>query len=237
MLNSGIYKLTHIDTGKNYIGQSKKLNVRLNAHKNCEFKDVTKGSQSVIRRAIHKYGFNSFNYKVLIYCNPGEFMDLMETKLIKQYNSFVPNGYNISSGGNSVSISEEGKLRISKANTGRIFTQEQKEKLSNSLKEFNVKFGRSDEWRKNLSIGNKGKKKSDTHREKLSKYRIEFIKLNPNSVKNMLGKKHSEKTKKLMSEKHLGFKHTKESIDKMKQKAKNRIKVMLPNGSWTWGKK
>lgn len=234
--DTGIYKLTHKKNGKVYIGQSKHLKRRLYEHKQCESTENNKGSQSVIRRAIKKYGFDSFKYEIIIICKDGDYMDLMETKIINFYNSMVPNGYNVRDGGNKVFISEDGKKRISKANSGRVLTEKMKSKLSNSAKKYYLNNNRDEDWKNKLSNSLKNKPKSEEHKKKISEAKKIFIKNNPNSVKNMLGKKHSEETKKIMREKHLGIKHTQESIVKMKLKAAGRKKAYNNDGSWYWSK-
>ena len=124
LFDTGIYKLTHKDSGKIYIGQSKHLKRRLNEHRRCEKSDDKKGSQSVVRRAIKKYSFDAFDFEILLYCQEGEYMDLMETKLIQSYDCLVPKGYNVRDGGNKVFMSEEGRKRVSKANSGRLVSEE-----------------------------------------------------------------------------------------------------------------
>jgi hypothetical protein len=52
----------------------------------------------------------------------------------------------------------------------------------------------------------------------------------------MLGKKHSIKTKEIMSQNHLGILHTEESKLKLSNIAKNRKRVYLEDGSWKWSK-
>ena len=236
LFDTGIYKLTHKESGKVYIGQSKHLKRRLNEHKRCEKSDDKKGSQSVIRRAIKKYSFDAFDFEIILYCQEGEYMDMMETKLIQFYDCLVPKGYNVRDGGNKKFISEEGRKRISEANSGRIVSEETRKKLSDSGKEHYLNNPRGDEWNQKLSIALTGKKKTEDHKLKLSEHRKEFIKNNPDSCKNFLGKQHSDETKKLMSEKHFGILHTNESKLKMSDMAKNRKRVYQEDGSWKWGK-
>jgi group I intron endonuclease len=236
LFDTGIYKLTHKESDKVYIGQSKHLKRRLNEHKRCEKSDDKKGSQSVIRRAIKKYSFDAFDFEIILYCQEGEYMDMMETKLIQFYDCLVPKGYNVRDGGNKKFISEEGRKRISEANSGRIVSEETRKKLSDSGKEHYLNNPRGDEWNQKLSIALTGKKKTEDHKLKLSEHRKEFIKNNPDSCKNFLGKQHSDETKKLMSEKHFGILHTNESKLKMSDMAKNRKRVYQEDGSWKWGK-
>jgi len=209
LFDTGIYKLTHKDSGKVYIGQSKHLKRRLNEHKRCENSEDKKGSQSVVRRAIKKYSFDAFDFEIILYCQEGEYMNMMETKLIQFYDCLVPKGYNVRDGGNKVFMSEEGRKRISKANSGRIVSEETRLKLSESGKEHYLNNPRSDEWNQKLSIASTGKKKSEEHILKISERRKEFIKNNPDSVKNMLGKKHSDETKQKMRDAHMKRKELK----------------------------
>jgi len=236
IFNSGIYKITHRKSGKIYIGQSKHIKRRLSEHKKCEIREEKEGSQSVIRRAIKKYGFDSFSFEPILYCKPGDYMNLMETKLIQFYDCIAPKGYNIRDGGNNVFMSEEGKKRISKANSGRIVSEETRKKLSDIGKENYLNNPRDMEWKQKLSNALKGKSKSEEHKRKLSEARKKFIKNNPDSVKNMLGKKHSIQTKNIMKQKHLGINHTEESIKKMSLKAIGRKKTYKEDGSWYWSK-
>ena len=209
LFDTGIYKLTHKESGKVYIGQSKHLKRRLNEHRRCEKSNDKKGSQSVVRRAIKKYSFDAFDFEIILYCQEGEYMDLMETKLIQSYDCLVPKGYNVRDGGNKVFMSEEGRKRISKANSGRIVSEETRLKLSESGKKAYLNNPRDDEWNQKLSIALSGKKKSEEHILKISERRKEFIKNNPDSVKNMLGKKHSDETKQKMRDAHMKRKELK----------------------------
>ena len=209
LFDTGIYKLTHKDSGKIYIGQSKHLKRRLNEHRRCEKSDDKKGSQSVVRRAIKKYSFDAFDFEIILYCQEGEYMNMMETKLIQSYDCLVPKGYNVRDGGNKVFMSEEGRKRVSKANSGRIVSEETRLKLSESGKKAYLNNPRGDEWNQKLSIALTGKKKSEEHILKISERRKEFIKNNPDSVKNMLGKKHSDETKQKMRDAHMKRKELK----------------------------
>ena len=136
-------------------------------------------------------------------------MNMMETKLIQFYDCLVPKGYNVRDGGNKVFMSEEGRKRISKANSGRIVSEETRLKLSESGKKAYLNNPRGDEWNQKLSIALTGKKKSEEHILKISERRKEFIKNNPDSVKNMLGKKHSDETKQKMRDAHMKRKELK----------------------------
>lgn len=77
---------------KYYIGQTLWEQQRYNQHKQC-YED------SVFHRAIQKYGFENFEYKILFESDDVEQLNLKEQEYIQYFNSLVPNGYNIDSGG------------------------------------------------------------------------------------------------------------------------------------------
>ena len=108
MMNSGIYKITHIDTGKIYIGQSCNLKGRQRSHKS-----IKKNHNNYLSNAIHKYGWNSFKFEVLMYAEGIDYLNLLEEKAIKVFDCLSPNGFNIRAGGNKSPISDESKAKMS----------------------------------------------------------------------------------------------------------------------------
>lgn len=52
-----------------------------------------------IHRAMRKYGIEHFSYKVLETNIPDEILNEREKYWIKHYNSYIPNGYNMTEGG------------------------------------------------------------------------------------------------------------------------------------------
>jgi group I intron endonuclease len=110
-MNSGIYQITHKATGQIYIGQSCDLKKRKNNHKNGQ----SSSSVSIIGNAIKKYGWDAFDFKVLVYAEGKDYLNSLEEKIILTFNSIKPNGFNIRFGGNSSNLSESTKLALSKA--------------------------------------------------------------------------------------------------------------------------
>lgn len=86
-MSIGIYKIENLMTGKVYIGQSIHIEVRWQEH--CR-----PSTNSIISRAIRKYGKENFSFEILEECSIEE-LDYKEEYYIHQYNSIVPNGYNI----------------------------------------------------------------------------------------------------------------------------------------------
>ena len=110
-MNSGIYQITHKDSGRIYIGQSVNLLKRQNNHK------VGKSSstKSILSNAIKKHGWDAFEFKVLVYAEGKDYLNLLEEQIIAQFNSLSPNGFNIRTGGNSSSPSEKTKQAMSES--------------------------------------------------------------------------------------------------------------------------
>lgn len=120
-----LYRITNLINGKIYIGQSVDTVSRWRAHRRDAAQDHP---NSLISRAIKKYGNNSFEFEVIATCKTWDDANDIETLLVSQYNSRIPNGYNISFGGINAPKSEEWiqKMKDWHAN----LTPEEKEKRS-----------------------------------------------------------------------------------------------------------
>lgn len=180
-----IYLITNNINNKIYIGQTSNLSLRWSQHKsNAKY---NRGNQ-VITKAISKYGYQNFTFEVIAQAFDRKSADDLEEEIIKQYNSRNPEiGYNIAAGGNTTERTPEILNKISNSLT--LYYK----KNNNHMK------GKSlpDDWKKNISkssLGkpgtNKGRKFNKEWREKISKA--------------LTGKKVSEKTKKKLSESHIG---------------------------------
>jgi group I intron endonuclease len=91
-----IYKVTNKINGKIYIGQTiKKLKSRWLAHINKSNSSKT----SVFHAAIRKYKKENFTIEETKRYSSKEELNLEEKRFIEEYNSLVPNGYNILKGG------------------------------------------------------------------------------------------------------------------------------------------
>lgn len=107
-----IYKITS-PSGKSYIGQSKNIKQRLLMHKS------DKSACRLIRNAIKRYGWENVQVDILKENLSIEQANESETYYINHYNTFVPFGYNLTSGGNNYIRSEETKQLMSKSCKGR----------------------------------------------------------------------------------------------------------------------
>lgn len=89
----GIYKFTNKINNKSYIGQSVCIEKRYQQH----IRSISK-SKLPFHMALAKYGIDNFDFEVLVECSKDELND-KEKYYIQQYNSLVPNGYNLQQGG------------------------------------------------------------------------------------------------------------------------------------------
>jgi group I intron endonuclease len=169
-MNSGIYQLTHKDTGRVYIGQSTNLKARFAGYKSS---GGSGNGKSVIKRAFLKYGKDAFDFKVLVYCSGKDYLNELEVKTIALYNSIVPNGFNIELGGGNAPLSEHVKQAVSKANKGRIITEEQRKHLSEVHKArwSAMSEEQLNKYREFGRTRNLGKAMSDEQKKKISETR------------------------------------------------------------------
>jgi group I intron endonuclease len=175
--------------------------VRINhIHKTCKY----------LYRAINKYGKENFKKYIVEYCDV-EHLSERERYYIKEWKTKAPNGYNLTDGGEGTSgykFTDEQKNTLSKAKMGTKQSDEQKEKESKA----HLGIPKSEESKRKLSLSRKGIVFSEEWKENLGKSKI--------GNTNMLGKHHSEKSKKQMSDKRMGI----PMEDEVKQKISNTTK-------------
>jgi len=146
----GVYIITNILTGKQYVGESLNVWHRMYIHRNNERKQV-------ISKAIRKYGIDNFKIYVeyFPYSTKGDLL-LVEETLISKMECISPNGYNIckmgkeypsrkgiprpprskewceniSKGLKGGKLSETTKQKMSLSRTGKKLSKETKDKIS-----------------------------------------------------------------------------------------------------------
>lgn len=95
-----IYCLTNKENGKKYIGQTNNIKRRMCQHKNDSFNPNCKLKyDTILAKAIRKYGWNSFELKILSQNEDKNKANETEIYYIEKFNSFNGAGYNASSGG------------------------------------------------------------------------------------------------------------------------------------------
>lgn len=177
----GIYKITHRDSGKAYIGLSVDIYARWRQHKSF----AKHGRKSAIYSAMLKYGPEAFDFEVLEECDKSLLED-RERHWIAELKT-ATSGYNLTLGGESnKEVSEETKKKLSLAHLGKKQSEETKEKRTAKIRGLK----RTPEQNAAKSALMKGIGKG----RKLPPEVIERI------GKPFLGKKHSEESKARMSE-------------------------------------
>ena len=100
-----IYKISNSINGKVYIGQTRQtIEQRWSGHKHSA---IT--SEAPLYRAMRKYGIENFQITVILECDNEQLND-KEVYYIQYYNSFVPNGYNATLGGDGHVIYDYQKI-------------------------------------------------------------------------------------------------------------------------------
>lgn len=166
-----IYLRTNKINGKKYVGQvtTKRFKARQNKWKTISVQYAGKA----IDAARAKYGIESFDFKILKECEDEE-LDKWEIYFIKELNTKVPYGYNMTDGGGGTSgftISEETRKKLSETHKGKHHSDETKKKLSETHKgEKNHMYGKhlSEETKKKIGRALKGKHLSEETRKKMS---------------------------------------------------------------------
>ena len=126
-----IYVATCSINKKVYVGITTDLGKRKFQHK----RNADSGVNTVFSNAIRKYGWDCFKWEILETCSSRDLAAEREIVWIKRLNSKLPDGYNMTDGGEGVPgkkspCSEETRKKISDSNLGRVFTDDHKEKLS-----------------------------------------------------------------------------------------------------------
>lgn len=137
-----IYLITCLDNDKKYVGKALKTvgathltwgtQGRWLSHireANICFNKKMKGHCVILNKAILKYGTNKFEVKKICDCMSMD-ADNLEQMYIDQYNTIAPNGYNLTSGGNKGKASDETRMKMREAHTGKSHSDETRKKIS-----------------------------------------------------------------------------------------------------------
>jgi len=192
-----IYKTTNILTGEYYIGK----------HATNDIYDSYLGSGIILKHKIKKYGKECFSKEILhIFDNVTE-MNNKEIEIITEDVVLDPMSYNLALGGMGGCIA----LFENNPNYHQII---EKIKLSKVyLKEFYSELAKSRHETK--SFGMHGRQHSE---DSIKKMVISGKALNITGENNpMYGRKHTEESKKMISDKKKGRKHTEEHKKRIKE--------------------
>lgn len=152
-------------SGKSYIGQTIYEKTRKCQHLRSAFRY---NSQCTFHKAIRKYGIENFQYIVLHSgIDSKKELNRLEEVEIFIRNTMSPHGYNDQSGGESQLLSAETIAKISKANTGKRRTPEQRAYMSSKRRGVKLARPRTEEYKAKLSRSTKGIPKSESAKQKI----------------------------------------------------------------------
>ena len=176
----GIYKITN-PKGKVYIGYSKDIENRFKYYKRLNCK-----GQRKLYNSLKKYGPDNHIFEIVEECNLVD-LNLKEIYWIEIFNS-IEGGLNLTSGGEGNNPSLETKKLMSESHKGKKLSKEIKDKISKGKVNHSMY---TDEWREKISESLKGR--NILWGDKISKSTI-------GRTSPFIGRKHTDETKKLMSE-------------------------------------
>lgn len=91
------YLMRNRTNGMSYVGATKhRIEARLSRHWNRAFRELR---DEPLANAIREFGRDAFEILILGVTESSERLAEMEREFIRQYNTMVPNGYNLTSGG------------------------------------------------------------------------------------------------------------------------------------------
>lgn len=195
-------------TGKKYIGQTNNYKKRCERHKNS-----SKTSHRIFANAIKKHGWDNFNHEILWGGLTLEQANELEPFIIQEFNTLVPNGYNLTPGGLNHVCHQLTREKISTANKGKPgpnkgkkmrprteeekerarkyrHTKEAKEKISAALK-CRIRTPVSAETKEKISVSKKGCPPTLTSFKKGHQLSPETIAKLKGRISPFKGKKHS----------------------------------------------
>jgi group I intron endonuclease len=162
-----IYLTKNLITGKGYVGY----------HFTNSLDDYYIGSGKYLHSSLKKYGRKNFINGILEFCD-SQNIKQREKFWIKKLNTKVPNGYNLTEGGDGLigyKHTEESKKKIgdkSGWNKGlkNIYSDKTLQKMSNSHKGIRSGKTHNDDTKIKMSISHKGKKLTEEHKDNISKF-------------------------------------------------------------------
>lgn len=170
-----IYKAINKINGKSYIGKTIiSLIERQNEHFSNAFYN---NSQLYFYRSLRLYGWHSFKWEILQTCDNENILNDLEIFFIAYYNTFLGDGYNMTSGGdgfnwNGRKHSKKSRLKMSKTRKSKIKNGE--------IKIFKPTYERKCEIMK-LAAKNRKHKQKEINK-KISNLRMNFSKEKLNKI-------------------------------------------------------
>jgi group I intron endonuclease len=176
-----IYCITNLVNGKQCVGQTiHSLKLRWRRHQHY----AKRGSDGAIHRAIRKYGAENFKIEQIDTADSLDELNNKEASHILLRVTLSPSGYNLTTGGDGCSLSEETKQKISRSGLGRIFSEEHirklvfsatgrihSEKSKQKMSQSHLGYITQKETKEKLSAAGLGRLHSEESRQKMSQAR------------------------------------------------------------------
>lgn len=107
-----IYKFTHVETGRSYVGQT----IQDPNQRRLEHISGSRYSTKTyhFHNALKKYGIDAFTFEVIDTASTLEELNLLEEKYVNEFDS-INNGFNIRQAGGNKLHSEKSKQRMKEA--------------------------------------------------------------------------------------------------------------------------
>ena len=130
-----IYRVTHISTGRSYIGVTNRRNPKMRWTEHA--RAASNGATGKLARAIKKYGPDAFRFEVLYEAVDRLEACMVERGLIAQYGTLGKRGFNLSGGGEGsagVVRGQSTRELLRQAHLGKRWSDESKAKASAAKK-------------------------------------------------------------------------------------------------------
>ncbi len=225
----GIYRITHIESGREYIGSAMDFHVRLGQHLSKLKHD--KHHSKYLQRIYNKYGVDSLEFDILEIVEMPEGLsdEVVKTILLEHEQVWLDDrkpvmnssptagstlGFKHSEESKALirqilrdrpPASEETRAKISAANKGKTLSEEARAKISQSL----TGHVRTAESRARQSASTTGVPKSPEHRQAMSEAQKKLGEW-PNLKNNLPGHPFSEKARQALLDANLGKKQSPE---------------------------
>jgi group I intron endonuclease len=107
-----IYKFTHIETGRSYVGQTIQDPNRRRLEHICDSRHTPRTYH--FHNALKKYGIGAFSFEVIAKASSLDELNVLEEKFIVEFDS-IANGFNIRNGGGNKTHHPDSIKRMSEA--------------------------------------------------------------------------------------------------------------------------
>lgn len=194
-----IYKITNQTNNKQYVGQTTKIRPtdRFSQHKYLATHPEKETSLSYLHQAMYKDGVENFSFEIIEEVNNDKLND-REKYWIQQLNTYVPNGYNLTIGGDGT------------PGHARIQSEDEKKHKSEAMKQY---FIDHPEKKEEIRARTAMLWQNQEYRDKVTNSNKEFYKNHPDKFKGE-------------NNPFYGKHHTEESLQKIREaSAKRKIKI------------